>query len=197
MDKITLIEQNLKEAFETLGLDLTKASTKDTPRRVAKMWVNELAKNINNNNIKELDAKMKCFPIDRCYSNDLIVIKDIDFHSMCEHHFLPFSGKVSVGYYPKNKIIGLSKIPRIVKYFSQKPQLQERLTKEIAQYIIKVLDPRAVFVRVEATHGCVMCRGIESNCSTVTSVSLYDRNLNKNSYIYLEGEKDFRRELTK
>ena len=122
--------------------------------------------NRNNANIEELKARMKTFPNE--YSSDMVIVRDIDFDSICEHHWLPFSGKVTVGYVPNDKVIGLSKIPRVVKYFSKKPQLQEQLTTEIGEFLFDLLEPHALFVEVEATHQCVKCRGAESNCSTRT-----------------------------
>ena len=95
-------------------------------------------------------------------------VRDIDFHSVCEHHWLPFSGKVTIGYVPNLKVVGLSKIPRVVKYFSQKPQLQEQLTNEIGEYLADLIHPLALYVVAEATHQCVACRGAESDCSTHT-----------------------------
>ena len=89
-------------------------------------------------------------------------------NTMCEHHWLPFSGTVTVGYVPCDTIVGLSKIPRVVRYFSRKPQLQEQLTTEIGEFLEDLLEPRAIFVEVTATHQCVKCRGAESDCSTKT-----------------------------
>ena len=113
---------------------------------------NELFVNRNNANIEELKARMKTFPNE--YSSDMVIVRDIDFDSICEHHWLPFSGKVTVGYVPNDKVIGLSKIPRVVKYFSRKPQLQEQLTTEIGEYLYNLLEPRAIFVEVEESLGC-------------------------------------------
>jgi GTP cyclohydrolase I len=131
------------------------------------MYVNELFKNINNNNINELNSQMKLFKnVDGI--SDMVIMKDIDFTSICEHHWLPFKGLANIGYVPNENIIGLSKIPRVVKYFSKKPQLQERLTKEIGEYLVKTLNPKFLIVELTATHDCVGCRGIESNCLTNT-----------------------------
>lgn len=164
-DKVKEIEEYMKKVMEILEIPITK-SNQETPYRLAKMWCNELFLNRNNSNIEELNEKMKLFPNE--YTNDLIIIKDIDFHSICEHHWLPFSGKITVGYLPNLDIIGLSKIPRVVKYFSQKPQLQEKLTYEIGDYLFNILRPHALFIEVTATHQCVVCRGIENNCNTKT-----------------------------
>lgn len=164
--KVEEIRGHVEEIMRILEIPVTE-SNKDTPLRVSKMWCNELFANRNNNNIEEeLNAKMKLFFND--YSSDMVIVRDIPFNSVCEHHWLPFSGKVTVGYVPNYYVVGLSKIPRVVKYFSRKPQLQEQLTTEIGEYLFDLLEPHALFVEVEATHQCVKCRGAESNCSTRT-----------------------------
>lgn len=168
--KMSEIERHIKDIMNILGMEFND-STKGTPHRIAKMYMNEVFANRNNHNIEEeLNSKIKCFPID--YSNEqqeMIILKDIPFYSMCEHHFMPFSGKITVAYVPSNKIIGLSKIPRIVKYFSKKPQLQERLVKEIADYVYEQTEALAVFVLAKDTiHTCVTARGIETYCDTDT-----------------------------
>ena len=164
-NKVEEIKEHIEAIMKILDIPITE-SNKNTPLRVAKMWCNELFANRNNANIKELDARMKVFPNE--YQSEMVIVKDVPFNSTCEHHWLPFSGTVTVGYVPSKCVIGLSKIPRVVKYFSKKPQLQEQLTTEIAEYLWKLLDPEAIFVEVEAKHQCVMCRGAESDCSTKT-----------------------------
>lgn len=169
-DNVEKIKEHIEAIMELLEIPVTD-SNKDTPKRVAKMWSNELFANRNNHNIEELNAKMKTFRNE--YNNDIVIVKDIDFNSICEHHWLPFSGKVTVAYVPNHDVIGLSKIPRVVKYFSQQPQLQEKLTSDIGVYLDNLLHPVAIFVEVEATHQCVKCRGAESECSTKTTYSRY------------------------
>lgn len=164
-NKVEAIKEHIEAIMGILEIPTTD-SNKNTPLRVAKMWCNELFANRNDNNIKELNARMKTFHNE--YAEELIVMKDIEFNSMCEHHWLPFSGKVTVGYVPSSRVIGLSKIPRVVKFFSKKPQLQEQLTKEIGDYLFELLEPMAIYVKIEATHQCVKCRGAESDCSTIT-----------------------------
>ena len=146
-----------------LGFPVTK-SNKDTPLRVAKMYCNELFRNRNNRHLNELNAKMKVFPAE----NHNPVSVEVPVNSSCEHHWLPFMGNVVVTYVPKDKIIGLSKIPRVVDYFSKKPQLQERLTTEIGEYLVSVIDPEYLSVRMVATHTCVSIRGAKSPCKTTT-----------------------------
>ena len=171
-NKVEAIKEHVEAIMKILELPITD-SNKNTPLRVAKMWCNELFVNRNNNNIEDLKARMKAFPNE--YKSEMVIVKDIDFDSICEHHWLPFSGKVTVGYVPNDVVIGLSKIPRVVKYFSKKPQLQEQLTTEIGEFLYDLLEPHALFVEVEATHQCVKCRGAESNCSTKT----YFKRVNK------------------
>lgn len=164
-NKVEAIKEHIEAIMTIMDIPITE-SNKNTPLRVAKMWCNELFANRNNNNIEDLKARMKTFPNE--YQSEMVIIKDIDFDSICEHHWLPFSGKVTVGYVPSSRVIGLSKIPRVVKYFSKKPQLQEQLTTEIGAFLEELLEPYAIFVEVEATHQCVKCRGAESDCSTKT-----------------------------
>lgn len=174
-NKVEQVEERLKEIMEILEIPYTESS-KNTPHRIAKMWVNELFVNVNDAHLDELKESMTLFPNE--YTSEMIVVKDIDFNSVCEHHFLPFSGKVSIGYVPDKSIIGLSKLPRVVKYFSKRPQLQEKFTGEIGEFLLDLLKPKALFILVEATHQCVKCRGAESDCSTITSytrcISGYD-----------------------
>ena len=146
-----------------LGFPVTE-SNKDTPLRVAKMYCNELFRNRNNRHLNELNAKMKVFPAE----NHNPVSVEVPVNSSCEHHWLPFMGNVVVTYVPKDKIIGLSKIPRVVDYFSKKLQLQERLTTEIGEYLVSVIDPEYLSVRMVATHTCVSIRGAKSPCKTTT-----------------------------
>ena len=136
---IELVSERLTDIMSLLEIPITE-SNKDTPYRVAKMWVTEIFANRNNSNIQEeLIDKIKLFPNE--YTNgEIIVIKDIPFNSTCEHHWLPFSGTVSVGYVPSDKIIGLSKVPRVVKYFSKQPQLQEKLTANIGEFLLPFLS---------------------------------------------------------
>lgn len=178
---IGLIASHLSDIMSLLEIPITE-SNKDTPHRVAKMWVTEIFANRNNSNIQEeLIDKMKVFPNDYT-DNEVIIIKDIPFSSTCEHHWLPFSGTCTVGYVPDKNIIGLSKIPRVVRYFSKQPQLQEQFTQDIGEYLLGVLHPKALFVEVEAKHMCVMCRGAESECSTRT----YYKNYNADMTTYEE-----------
>lgn len=162
--KISNIEKHLKCVFDELGIKETE-SNKDTPLRVAKMLVNDLFKNVGEQT-SDLNEKMKLFPNEG--TDTVIEVSDISFSSTCEHHWMPFMGKVKVSYIPSDKIIGLSKIPRVVKYFSKRPQLQERLTNDIGNYLVSLLQPKMLEVEIVSTHTCVMCRGAESECETKT-----------------------------
>lgn len=169
MDNEQLVEEisaHIIAISSLLQIPVTE-SNKDTPKRVAKMYCNELFKNRGDLNLNDLNESIKLFPNEG--TDTPIILEGIEFHSVCEHHWLPFSGTVTVSYTPDKEIIGLSKIPRVVKYFSKRPQLQERLTKEIGEYLVSVLNPLDLRVEVKATHSCVMCRGAESNCVTTTT----------------------------
>lgn len=181
-NKVEEIKNHIKAISEILGFEKTD-SNENTPLRVAKMYCNELFKNRNNENIEELNSQMTLFDFKRVGEVKPITLKGIKFHSTCEHHWLPFIGVAEVSYIPSNKIIGLSKIPRVVKYFSQKPQLQEKLTNEIGEYLFNLLQPEWIKVVLTATHTCVMCRGAESECETETTYLRYE-----NSVAHLNDE---------
>lgn len=182
-NKVEEIKNHLEAISEILGFEKTD-SNENTPLRVAKMYCNELFRNRNNNNIEELNSQMKLFDYTRKGEVQPITMRDIEFYSTCEHHWLPFMGVAEVSYIPSEKIIGLSKIPRVVKYFSQKPQLQEKLTNEIGEYLFNLLKPLWISVKLTATHTCVMCRGAESNCSTET---IYTNQVSRKSPATVSG----------
>lgn len=170
--KIELIAKHFKEIMHILGLDLNDDSLKGTPQRVAKMYVNEIFSGLNPDNRPEtklFDNKFKF--------NELLVEKDISFYSNCEHHFVPFFGKAHVAYIPKDKVVGLSKINRIVQYYASRPQVQERLTIQIGNDLKEALQTESVAVIIEAKHLCVASRGIKDNSST-TSTSFYSGKFN-------------------
>ncbi|MCJ7555123.1 MAG: GTP cyclohydrolase I FolE [Ignavibacteriaceae bacterium] len=163
--KIELIEKKFKDIMEILGLDLTDDSLKDTPKRVAKMYVKEVFSGLSPENkpaITLFDNKYKF--------KEMLVEKEVAVYSYCEHHFVPIIGKAHVGYFSNGKVVGLSKINRIVEYFSKRPQVQERLTVQIAEELKKALQTEDVAVIIEANHLCVASRGVKDvNSSTVTS----------------------------
>jgi GTP cyclohydrolase I len=153
------------EIMNVLGLDLNDDSLKGTPDRVAKMYVEEIFSGLNPDN------KPKVALFDNKYQyNQMLVEKNITLFSNCEHHFVPIIGVAHVAYISSGKVIGLSKINRIVQYFAKRPQVQERLTNQIANELTKVLDTKDVAVIVDAKHLCVSSRGVEDNASsTVTT----------------------------
>jgi GTP cyclohydrolase I len=163
--KIELIEKHFKEIMQILGLDLSDDSLKGTPNRVAKMYVNEIFSGLNPKNKPEI----KLFENRYNYKN-ILLEKSISFHSVCEHHFVPIIGKAHVAYIPNGKVVGLSKLNRIVRYFAQRPQVQERMTIQIANLLKQELNTDSVAVIIEADHMCVAMRGVQDvNSSTVTS----------------------------
>ena len=147
--------------MQALGLPLNE-ETDSTPYRVARMFSNEFC----SHNGSPPDVAL----FKRKNYDQYIVVKDIEFVSLCEHHHMVFEGVVHVGYHPKEWLAGLSKIARVVKYFSGRPQLQEHLVVQIAEYLFKMLTPHGVMVVAEARHSCMSCRGIRSaRAQTVTS----------------------------
>jgi len=163
--KIELIEKHFREIMNILGLDLNDDSLNGTPHRVAKMYVKEIFRGLNPAN----KPKISMFENKYKY-NQMLVEKNITLYSNCEHHFVPIIGKVHVAYISSGQVIGLSKINRIVEYYAQRPQVQERLTKQIANELKQVLGTEDVAVVIDAHHLCVSSRGVgDVNSSTVTS----------------------------
>lgn len=164
-EKIEEIEKHFAKIMQALGLDLNDESLSGTPHRVAKMYVKEIFQGLNPKN--RPDAKKFGNKYD--YS-DMVVVKNINVTSFCEHHFLPFIGKAHVAYYSTGKVIGLSKINRVVDYYSRRPQVQERLTLQIADELETALESKDVAVFIESKHFCVSTRGIQDrDSSTVTT----------------------------
>jgi GTP cyclohydrolase IA len=164
-EKIKIISRHFREIMHTLGLDLSDDSLKGTPVRVAKMYVKEI--------FSGLDPKNKPEPavFENKYGyKEMLIEKDITLFSNCEHHFVPIIGKAHVAYIPNQHVIGLSKINRIVQYYAKRPQVQERLTEQIANELKQVLGTEDVAVIIDAVHLCVSARGVkDTNSSTVTS----------------------------
>ncbi len=164
-EKISIIEKHFFVIMETLWLDLDNDSLKKTPYRVWKMLVEELFFWLDKNNEPSISTFDNKFNYD-----EIIIVKNIKVFSFCEHHFLPFVWNAYVGYIPNWKVIGLSKINRIVNYLSRKPQIQERLNEEISEYMKKILWTDNVIVIIKAIHYCMIMRWIKDiNSSTVTS----------------------------
>ena len=164
-DKIEEIEKSFKHIMAVLGLDLNDDSLMETPKRVAKMYVNEIFWGL------DYDAFPKCTTVDnKMKYNEMVVERNVSVQSNCEHHFVIIDGLATVAYVPKDKVLGLSKINRIVEYFSKRPQIQERLTEQIFHTLQYILDTEDVAVMIDAQHYCVKSRGVEdTGSSTVTS----------------------------
>ncbi len=163
--KIELIEKHFREIMNIMGLDLHDDSLSGTPHRVAKMYVKEIFSGLNPANM----PNVKLFENKYQY-NEMLVEKNITVYSTCEHHFVPIIGKAHVAYISNGHVIGLSKINRIVRYFSKRPQVQERLTVQIANELKRILKTEDVAIVIDAAHLCVAARGVEDTASsTVTS----------------------------
>lgn len=163
--KIELISKHFKEIMQVLGLDLTDDSLQGTPDRVAKMYVKEVFSGLNPKNKPHARLFENKFGYDQ-----MLVEKEITFYSHCEHHFVPIYGKAHVAYISSGKVIGLSKINRIVQYYAKRPQVQERMTVQIANELKRVLKTEDVGVVIDANHMCVSSRGVgDTNSKTGTA----------------------------
>ena len=165
-EKRKKLEMNTKNLLELLGEDPSREGLLNTPKRVAKAW--EFLTKGYNENLDELINNA----IFEGESKDMVIVKNIEFYSLCEHHMIPFYGKAHIGYIPDGKIIGLSKLARITDLFSQRLQVQERLTNQIAQCLQEVLNPRGVAVVLEGKHFCMLSRGVQKQNSIATSSSM-------------------------
>ena len=164
-EKIRIISSLFKEVINTLGLDLNDDSLKGTPRRVAKMFVREIFSGLNPKNKPVIALFENKYKYDQ-----MLIEKNITVYSTCEHHFVPIVGKAHIAYISSGKIIGLSKLNRLVKYFSQRPQVQERLTIQLANELKEILGTESVAVVIDAIHLCVSSRGVQdTNSSTLTA----------------------------
>lgn len=164
--KIDLIEKHFQSIMEILGLDLTDDSLKGTPKRVAKMYVKEIFSGLNPANLPKVALFENKYQYDQ-----MLVEKDITLYSNCEHHFVPIVGKAHVAYISNGYVIGLSKINRIVNYFAKRPQVQERLTKQIANELKRILKTEDVAIVIDAHHMCVSSRGIQDTQSATVTAS--------------------------
>jgi len=164
-DKIAAIEKSFTDIMNTLGLDLTDDSLMETPKRVAKMYVNEIFWGL------DYDAFPKCTAVDNKMKYDeMVVERNVNVQSNCEHHFVVIDGVATVAYIPNQKVLGLSKINRVVEYFSKRPQIQERLNEQIYHALQYILETDNIGVVIHAQHYCVKSRGVEdTGSSTVTS----------------------------
>ncbi len=189
--KVEVIQDLFRQIMITLGLDLTDDSLKGTPYRVAKMYVKEIFSGLSPENKPEARSFENKYKY-----NQMLVEKNISFNSTCEHHFLPIIGKAHVAYIPNGKVVGLSKLNRIVDYFAKRPQVQERMTVQIVNELKDVLNTEHVAVVIEAKHLCVSVRGIEDETSTTVtsefSGSFHDHEVRRElfNYINMELKKD-------
>lgn len=166
-DKIERIEEHFTAIMRYLGLDLTDDSLIETPKRVAKMYVNEIFWGL------DYEAFPKCTTVDnKMHYNEMVVERNVSVQSNCEHHFVVIDGLATVAYVPKQKVLGLSKINRIVEYFSKRPQIQERLTEQIFHTLQYILETEDVAVLIDAQHYCVKSRGVEDTGSSTVTVRL-------------------------
>lgn len=158
------IEEAVKMLLEAIGEDVTREGLLETPDRIARMY-EEVFEGLH---MDPSEALSKTFTTE---NTDMIIEKDIVFHSMCEHHLLPFFGKVHIAYIPDHQVAGLSKLPRTVEVFARRPQLQERMTVQIAEAVMEYLGAKGVMVIVEAEHMCMSMRGIKKPGSTTLTIS--------------------------
>ncbi|GAL86042.1 GTP cyclohydrolase [Sporocytophaga myxococcoides] len=184
--KIELIQKHFREIIFLLGLDLRDDSLNGTPHRVAKMYVKEVFSGLNPAN----KPRIKLFDNKYQY-NEMLIEKNITLYSYCEHHFVPIIGKVHVAYISKGKVIGLSKINRLVQYYAKRPQVQERLTNQIAEGLKEALQSEDVAVIVDAVHLCVSSRGVQdisSNTITANYSGAFQEAKKKEEFLGLLGK---------
>ncbi len=189
-EKIEKIQENVKEILETLGMDLTDDSLQGTPKRVAKAFVNEIFMGLNPKNMP------KASTFDNNYKyGEMLVEKNIVVYSTCEHHLLPIVGRAHVAYISDGKVIGLSKMNRIVEYFAKRPQVQERLTMQVVQAMQEALGTKDVACVIDAKHLCVNSRGVKDiESSTVTAEfggKFKERDTKREFLDYLKMDTDF------
>lgn len=166
-EKYQRIQASFTDIVKTLGLDLKDDSLAETPHRIAKMYVNEIFSGLDYSSfpkITAIDNKMQL--------SEMVKVKDISFTSTCEHHFVTIDGKAKVAYLPKKRIIGLSKINRIVRFFAQRPQVQERLTQQVLVALQTLLETDDVAVSMDAVHYCVKARGVMDATSATQTMAL-------------------------
>lgn len=165
--KIEEIKFHFSQIMNVLGLDLNDDSLQDTPKRLAKMYVNEIFAGLHVENFPAMTVIENKMNYDQ-----MVCVQNIEVMSMCEHHFQPIDGFATVAYIPKKKVIGLSKINRVVEFFARRPQVQERLTKQIADCLQYILDTEDIAVHINARHYCVIARGIRDSHSSTTTADL-------------------------
>jgi GTP cyclohydrolase IA len=160
-EKIEQIAFHFEKILEVIGLDLSDDSIRGTPRRYGKMLIKELFVGLKKENFPVITTQEN-----KWNYNQMLIETRIEIKSICEHHFIPILGYCHIAYFPKEKIIGLSKLHRVAQYFARRPQVQERMTKQILESLVVALDTEDVAVVTDATHLCVKMRGVEDNCSS-------------------------------
>ena len=160
------VEMAVRDVLHHIGEDAQREGLLRTPERVARMY-DELTAGYHTDPVQLINGAL--FDVDY---DEMVIVKDIDFYSLCEHHLLPFTGRAHVAYIPDGKVVGLSKIPRIVEMFARRLQVQERMTKQIADFIQEVLHPQGVAVVVEGTHMCSVMRGVKKANATMTTSAM-------------------------
>jgi GTP cyclohydrolase IA len=181
--KMSTIEKHFHIIMEEMGLDMTDDSLKGTPHRVAKMFIQEIFSGLNPANKPKISVFENSYRYDK-----MLVEANISFNSTCEHHFLPIIGKAHIGYVSSGKVIGLSKLNRIVDYYSRRPQVQERLIMQIFNELKSVLDTEDVIVVMEAKHLCVSSRGIKDESSFTSTIQyggIFNEKENRNDFFNL------------
>ncbi|CDZ80106.1 GTP cyclohydrolase 1 [Candidatus Rubidus massiliensis] len=178
--KIQLISYHFEKILEIIGLDLTDDSICKTPHRFAKMLIQELFKGLDERNFPTITTQENKFNYDQ-----MLFEANISIKSVCEHHFAPILGYCHIAYFPKNKVIGLSKLNRVAQYFASRPQVQERMTRQIKEALVQVLETDDIAVVVDAVHLCVRMRGVQDN-DALTRTASYGGKFN---------ESEFRREF--
>ncbi len=189
-EKIVEIEKHFRSIMETLGLDLTDDSLKGTPRRVAKMYVQEIFNGLNPANKPDVALFENKYKY-----NEMLVEKNISFYSNCEHHFVPIIGKAHVAYISNGQVIGLSKLNRMVQYYAKRPQVQERLTMQVGKDLQRILGTDDVAVLIDAKHLCVASRGVEDDTSSTLTAfygGKFKEEKTKNEFLkYIEIKTEF------
>jgi GTP cyclohydrolase I len=189
-EKIMKIEKHFKSIMEIMGLDLNDDSLKGTPRRVAKMYIKEIFSGINPANKPDVALFENKYKY-----NEMLVEKNISFYSNCEHHFVPIIGKAHVAYISNGKVIGLSKLNRLVEYYAKRPQVQERMTMQIGKELQNVLGTEDIAVVIDAKHLCVASRGVKDDTSsTITAFygGKFKDELTKNEFLrFVELKTEF------
>lgn len=165
MDNQKQLEYHVSEMLRLLGEDVTREGLQETPKRVAKAYKEWFS------GLHAPDPEVKAFTNEENYK-DLIIIRDIPFNSMCEHHLAPFVGKATVAYIPQEKYMGLSKAARVLDHFALRPQVQERLTAQVADYLFEALHPKGLLVMVNAEHMCMSTRGVKKHGSSTTTTAI-------------------------